>query len=287
MREKQRAKDEVNRLNGVVSGGSGAAAGPPSQEPNGGSSSGGGAPWRRRPNFHPPTNGTRQATPAERRQQLAQLAEMGVAVPEEFRRDLAMAGDWQVVSEKPLYEASVKEEEGGYEESKPPQGMSIGVRKRKFEGQEEAEGEEDEAGEMVARKGWGSMLHTYPDPRGEEDLDSLLGKTKPSHVVRDHQSRDDTQGSGSFAPPPPPPPPPPVDNAQHQRGINTVPEHQSPYPNPPIKQEDTTDETKPLLPINSSSWSNNIKKEFKEDPDGPEQSGIVFKKRKAKPIRNK
>ena len=291
MREKQRAKDEVNRLNGVVSGSSPGAA---SQEPQ--SNSAAGAPWRRKPTFHPPSssNDTRQqATPAERRRQLAQLAEMGIAVPEEFRGDLAVAGDWQVVSERVIHDDSTvkkeeeEQEEGRDEESKcaVAEGLNIGVRKRKYEVHEAQDEEEaNEAGEMMqAWKGWGlgSRLHTYPaDSRGEEeDLDSLLGKTK----VRIKDERNGA-ASGSL-PSPPPHSPPPVDQAQ--RETDTVPTNPDSHRNPLIKQEDA-DDTKPLLPAVSGRSNNNPN--IKEDPDGlapPEQPGIVFKKRKAKPIRNR
>lgn len=290
MREKQRAKDEVNRLNGVVSGSSSGAA---SQEPQ--SSNAAGAPWRRRPIFHPPSSlndARQQATPAERRRQLAQLAEMGIAVPEEFRGDLAMAGDWQVVSERVIHDdLTVKKEEDEQEEGSNgerkytvAEGLNIGVRKRRYEGHEEEE--ENEAGEMNERKGWGSgsRLHTYPaDSRGEEeDLDSLLGKTK----VRIEDQRNGA-ASGSLSSPPPHSPPP-VDQAQ--RETDTVPTNPNPLRNPPIKQEDAN-ETKPLLPPASgrSNLSNN-NLDIKSDPDGlasPEQPEIVFKKRKAKPIRNR
>lgn len=260
----------MNRLNGVVSGSPGPPAGS-GQGPNSVD-----APWRRRPIFHPPSNESRQATPAERRQQLAQLADMGVAVPEEFRRDMAMAGDWQVVSETPLYEPSVKneegEEEGSNEERKYSEALNIGVRKRKFNDREE--GEDDEAGETEDRKVWGSTLHTYPqpNPRGEEDLDSLIGKTKLGHTTKDASPRD---GFDPYSPPPHP-----DDNPQQNH----------PPTNLPIKQEDT-DETQSLLPMHRSS-GNNLN-HIKDDPDGPgqqqrpQQAEVVFKKRKPKPIRNK
>lgn len=253
----------MNRLNGVVSG-SGTSSGQLEGQNTG-------APWRRKPAIPPPTmNDPRQATPAERRQQVAQLAEMGVAVPEEYRREMAMAGDWQVVSERPLYGSGVKGEEGGEEEKKHSEGLNIGVRKRKHDGQEE----DDEAGEMGVRRAWGSMIHTYPDPRtqnGQEDLDSLLGKTKLNRL-RDDLVKDHTSGGGGSAASPPP-----AINAP-QPGIDGAP-NESPSPIPPIKQEDT-DETKLVSYIDSS-------KPLKEDPDGSEQPAVVFKKRKAKPIRHK
>lgn len=266
-REKQRAKDEVNRLNGVVSG-SGTGSGQVEAQNTG-------APWRRKPAIRPPTMAiTRHATLAERRQQVARLAEMGVAVPEEFRREMAMAGDWQVVSERPLYGPGIKgeKEEGGGEEQKYSNGLNIGVRKRKYGGQEE----DDEVAEMGARRAWGSMIHTYPDPRtqnGQEDLDSLLGKTKLNRL-REDLDNDHTSGGGGSASSQTP-----AINVP-QPGIDGASSNESPTSISPIKQEDT-DETKPV------SYLDGLKP-LKEDPDGPEQQpAVVFKKRKAKPIRHK
>ncbi|KAJ9668610.1 hypothetical protein H2201_001252 [Coniosporium apollinis] len=149
-REKQRAKDEVERLNGVV-------AGAASSDP----------PWKRKgavPAAAPP----KQATPEERKRQAAQLAEMGVAIPEEFRREMAMVGDWQVTAERPVFPGVKKEEE---DEDVKPEALNIGVRKRKFEGQEEVE----EAGETVVRKGWGSTFKEYPGSKDAgDDLEALL-----------------------------------------------------------------------------------------------------------------
>lgn len=115
-----------------------------------------------------------KATP-DREQQLAQLAEMGVAVPEEFRKEVAMAGEWQTLSETPLDEITgerIKKEEGDVK----PEGLNVGVRKRKF--LEDLAEEEAE----VRRNVWGSTTKSYPGPKGgeqeEEDLNTLLGKTK-------------------------------------------------------------------------------------------------------------
>lgn len=107
--------------------------------------------------------------------QLVQLAEMGAAVPEDFRKEVAMAGEWQTLSETPLDEvtgARMKKEEGDVK----LEGLSVGVRKRKIlEDQAEEEAE-------VRRNVWGSLTKSYPGPRGgeqeEEDLNTLLGKTE-------------------------------------------------------------------------------------------------------------
>ncbi|KAF1814332.1 hypothetical protein P152DRAFT_413039, partial [Eremomyces bilateralis CBS 781.70] len=77
-REKDRAKSEVARLDALVSGGA------PS------SSKAEGVIGRTERDRERP----RQATTEERKRQMAQLAEMGVAVPEEFRGEMAMAGEW-------------------------------------------------------------------------------------------------------------------------------------------------------------------------------------------------
>ncbi|KAL8925988.1 MAG: hypothetical protein Q9172_001991 [Xanthocarpia lactea] len=157
-REKDRAKNEVERLNGVVSGTSSATQG--------------GLPWSKQTasslSSHP-----REATPAERKAQLARLAEMGIAVPEDFRREMAMAGDWQTTAERPMVDR-VKKEEGleDFKHFQPDSTLNVGVRKRKFEGQEE----EEDASATVVRKGWGSTVRHYPgtDGDGQDELDSLL-----------------------------------------------------------------------------------------------------------------
>jgi hypothetical protein len=107
---------------------------------------------------------TPQASVAERKKQLAQLAEMGIAVPDEFRGEMAMAGDWKVISQRPVEEAT----------SEDP--LSVGVRKRKYEGQEE----EEEAGEVLARRGWGSTSKRYPGVNDADtpNLDALLSGVK-------------------------------------------------------------------------------------------------------------
>ena len=220
---------------------------------------------------------------------------MGVAVPEEFRGDLAMAGDWQVVSERVIYdhdeEGVKKEEDGARKEEREhaaAQGLSIGVRKRKYEGQEDEAEEGNQTGELIlAQKGWesrsgsGSGLrihHKYiADSRGEEeDLDSLLGKTK----VR---VKDESHEAGTDSSPP------------HS---DTVPTMHNPHTNQSIKQEEDTDETetKTFLPsiasVGDNTLSNNdLKETLKQYPDTPpeqqQQAGIIFKKRKAKPIRTR
>ena len=101
---------------------------------------------------------------------MAQLAEMGVAIPDEYRGDMALAGEWQTLSE-----TKIDDLEGA--------AKSIGVRKRKHDGEEEEEDEDDEGGnpsERLVSKGWGSRMRSYPEAQNadNEDLDALLASTK-------------------------------------------------------------------------------------------------------------
>jgi hypothetical protein len=92
---------------------------------------------------------------------------MGVAVPEQYRRDMAIAGDWQTVSITRIG----KDEEG-------PR-LNTGVRKRKHEENEAEEYEAQAALESNVRKGWGSATRSYPGATEDtDDLDALLSRTK-------------------------------------------------------------------------------------------------------------
>jgi hypothetical protein len=154
-REKQQAKAEVDRLNKAVGGGtsSTSSAPAPSFKKTGGA-------WKT------------PASAADRKKQIQQLVDMGIAVPDEYRADMALAGDWTVVSQRKVEEPVIDES------------LNKGVRKRKFEGQEE----EEEAGETVVRRGWGSTTKRYPG-EGTDDLDALfsmnpLKKKEEEEIVK-------------------------------------------------------------------------------------------------------
>lgn len=161
-RDHQRAKDEVARLNGLVGGDKGKASStplPPAAKP---------AP--------PPPQAPVLSAAAQRKAHAEQLAALGVALPEELKKEVTGVGGWSTVSETvieaPKSMAEIKQEE----ELKAQQGvLNKGVHKRK------AEDDGEEGGEEVVqkRKLWGSSLKSYPgaggdDEGGEEDLDALL-----------------------------------------------------------------------------------------------------------------
>lgn len=161
-REKQRAKDEVARLNGLVSG---------KQHPASLSASSSHPPAPKlKSTASPAPSGP--AAAAERKRQMEQLAAMGVAIPEEYRRDMSIVGEWSTVSERPVYSRPIKSDQDDHEDDS----KAFGVRKRKLDDEEE---------QLVTPKAWGSRLKTYPGAKGntEEDLDALLsGATAKKEV---------------------------------------------------------------------------------------------------------
>lgn len=188
---------------------------------------------------------------------------MGVVIPEEFRKEMAMAGDWETISENPIYEMPKKEEDSS--DANKPNGLNIGVRKRKYEGQED-----DEAGDMFARRTWGSTTRTYPREE-EEDLNSLIGKTvvhRTNHIKSedDHLYEPDQKASAT--------------NQMNTK--NTV--TQSNHGLPAIKNEDLEDEG--VFPLPDIGARDLDIAPIKQEPSAPE-SEVLFKKRKAKPIRHK
>ncbi|BCS24433.1 putative formin binding protein [Aspergillus puulaauensis] len=164
-RDSQRAKDEVERLRNSVVGG-GKTGYDHSSWKKGSSAAAAAAPQR-------------PVSVEERKKQMAQLAEMGVAIPDDYRGEMALAGDWQTVSEK-----AIRPEEQEGEEKQP----TLGVRKRKHELDiDEEEEEAKQEAERFVSKGWGSRTRQYPGAKDEEDedLDALLASTKEVKKTKD------------------------------------------------------------------------------------------------------
>ena len=109
----------------------------------------------------------RNATPEERKRQIAQLAEMGVTVPEGFRRENAMAGEWETISRRVTTERSRPEVKQEAEDNKAA--LSVGVRKRKVEGEDD----EEQKATKKKPKNWGNDVRALPGD--DDDLDALLG----------------------------------------------------------------------------------------------------------------
>ncbi|KAL9091209.1 MAG: hypothetical protein Q9159_001504 [Coniocarpon cinnabarinum] len=193
-RDSARAKAEIERLNGVVSG---APVTKQNNIKNGGKTTDSG--------------NAGSLSEGDRKRQIAQLAAMGVAVPEEYRREMAIASEWQTVSTRRLNEIGngVKEEDG--EDTKEGQEgweSSRGVRRRREEDDEDGEGDEGRrAGPKNGRErlGWGRRVKRYKEIEDEVDIEALMGKKEaeadkakdevakgnPKHETGDEESHKD------------------------------------------------------------------------------------------------
>jgi hypothetical protein len=179
-KDKERAKREIERLNGVVSGGS--------------SSSSTGFTSTSRPantSSHTPSAPAGPSTEAQIKKQREQLAELGVAMPDDFRPEMAMAGEWTVTNTRVIEDTSAAREDGT-----KPEVRTTGVRKREVT-EDEKEHEDAVRGLFKKPRKWGRESRTT---RQEEDADldallngSILTKSEPKDEpeVKDEPSPTD------------------------------------------------------------------------------------------------
>lgn len=188
-RDKERAKREIDRLNGVVSSGS-----PYSPGGVGSSSSHRPAPGPSGPAPPPVTS------EASLKRQREQLAELGVAVPSGFRPEMAMPGEWTVTNTR-VIETRPR---GGDDEAKV-EARASGVRKRE-ENEEEKEQEEAMRGLFKKPKRWGRLDSKAMLEDQEAELDALLSgslvKKQPAAtdegaVKREGVKEEDNTGDGA------------------------------------------------------------------------------------------
>ena len=169
-RDKQRAKDEVARLNGIVGGGR------KTSQQNGilgvkivGS---GGA-----------STADPAAAAAQRKAHAEQLAAMGVGLPEELKKEITGVGEWQAVTMRVVDDgeaapgmsmADILKQEQIKKEEDEKDARVKGVHKRRVDEEDVLGGEE----RSKKKAAWGGRLKMYPDSErvGDEqgDLDALL-----------------------------------------------------------------------------------------------------------------
>ncbi|KAI1440653.1 hypothetical protein F5Y02DRAFT_422829 [Annulohypoxylon stygium] len=170
-REKERAKREVERLNGVVGSASTSNVASTSK-----TSAGGGLPAPSQP----------RADGSQRQKQWEQLAEMGIDVPTELRRDMAMAGEWTVTNTRVIKDTSNTDDP----DVKPGNvdAIASGVRKRPKP--EEDEEEEENAIKSLFKKPkkWGR--DTKHAPENDAELDALLSGTLTKPPKTEESSDD-------------------------------------------------------------------------------------------------
>lgn len=190
------------------------------------------------------------ATEAQRKAQLQQLVDMGVAIPDEFRGEMALAGEWQVTEER------IVEVNG----EKKPDAVALGVRKRTV-------GEEDEEEHEAKKRRWGSTYKSHPEAVDDGDLDALLsnatskdkGIKKEEDVVKQEAKSEETSSREGSQP-------------IHSGGQSDTTGKQEDVKLEPGVEASTVQDVKPAL--------------LAEDTPDP-AGGVVFKKRKAKNIRQK
>ncbi|KAL6798155.1 hypothetical protein J3E68DRAFT_281222 [Trichoderma sp. SZMC 28012] len=225
-REKERAKQEIARLNGVVGGSS-------SSDPSGS------------------TNKASGPSESQLKSQREQLAALGVAIPTDFRPEMAIPGEWTVTK------TTVIEEKDEADAETKTEAKATGVRKRE-ETEEQKEEEEAMRGLFKKPRRWGRDSKTMPDDE-DEDLDALLSTTMPlktetaenkSAVKKEEVAEDDIFSEAR------------------------IPKEE----NVSIKADpDTSESSIKREPV--------IKPEEAEEPSGI--TPVVFKKRKPKGIRSK
>ncbi|KAJ4414075.1 hypothetical protein N0V82_008149 [Gnomoniopsis sp. IMI 355080] len=148
-RERERAKREIDRLNGIVTPRVGQHAGGSSNTSGAGSNN-------NKPNKE------------ERTRQAEQLAALGVALPQEFRGELAMPGEWSVTSTTIVEDDNTKSTDGDEHASGA---KARGVHKRERT-EEQLEHEEAVKGLFKKPRRWGRDARGLAE--GSEDLDALL-----------------------------------------------------------------------------------------------------------------
>lgn len=161
-RDKERARQEIERVSGVVSG----------SKPGGSSSSG--------PSTTTTTTKASSSSGSSSdalKKQREQLAELGVAMPSELRPEMAIAGEWQVTSTRVIRDDADEETKAA--------GKATGVRKRETT-EEQREEENAVQGLFKKPRRWGRDSKAMP---AEEDAEldallsgSVLGKAKNEEV---------------------------------------------------------------------------------------------------------
>ncbi|KAG8165151.1 hypothetical protein KVR01_005426 [Diaporthe batatas] len=259
-REKERAKREIERLNGVVSsdGSESTSTAGPSWRTRPGAGAGAGASSAAGAGSGGPLSET------ERKRQAEQLASLGVSLPDEFRKDLAMAGDWQVTSTTIVTETSA--------DASNPGASARGVHKRE---RTDEDIEEDKAirGLFKKPRSWGRDSRTAAGDGGSADLEALLSgdflvKKQEQDVVKKEEDFESTVANAPLKEEEERPlikeePPEEGLPASTERPTNPSPKGEEPA----LKTEDGV----------SAAGS----------PGAPDIPSVTFKKRKPKNIRQK
>lgn len=159
----------------------------------------------------------KKATIEDRKRQWEQLAAMGVALPEEARQDMGMAGDWKVVTKRVVGEV---DEQGQFEAKQ----LNKGVHKRKIDDTEEDRIAAE--GLITKKKGWGHTYKAFPGSKGEdEDIEALFGAKKTSDIKKEDSTKMEDPVKGE-------------EETQILQNIPTAEEAEAQAAEAPVKQEE-------------------------------------------------
>ena len=229
-RDKERAQREIARLNGVVTGSS-SSPGPTGLAPQ---------------STHRETTGAPSESQLKRQRE--QLAELGVAMPSDFRPEMAIPGEWTVTNTRVIKSRNEEEAEGSVE------ARATGVRKRE-ETEEQKEEEEALRGLFKRTKKWGRDSKTMPKHEDKE-LDALLSGSTFQHPSVEEPEAD----------------------------VKKEAEDSKDKGNVKVENDVLKDEPSATLKSEATAQDAPIKKEA---DTAPGLNPVVFKKRKPKNIRQK
>ena len=174
--EKQKASDEVARLKRTVSAGICKSEYPKTYSRNA----------SQLQNLSTSNNGSIN----ERKKQMSKLIEMGIAVPEEYRAEIAMAGDWHMVSE-------VQPEIINFTKSEPEENKITLLAKRKRDNTKPGEPDVGDGGTPNLK--WGTTIKQYPGWYADGD-DDVISSSRFSRENEDVPVKHDMKGENEAIP---------------------------------------------------------------------------------------
>ncbi|KAI0391850.1 hypothetical protein F5Y17DRAFT_387309 [Xylariaceae sp. FL0594] len=244
LREKDRAKREIDRLNGIHH--------PP--PPTYASASTSSSSSSSNPNAIPVIQ--------QRQQQWEQLAELGVDLPTEIRKDMAMPGEWQVTSTRIINDAPPPP---------PTPSTSDTPHSRKRVKEEEDDDEEDHEDSVrnlfkKPRK-WGRDARHAGDV-DDAELDALLSAplvTKPQPPIKEEKEEKEVK-----------------EEEVKREGFVMIKKEEPDDANELLSAPPTTTND-----IDGQETKATVKEEEEKPVAEPELPAVVFKKRKPKNVRQK
>lgn len=260
--EKERARKEIERLSGVVSG----EKSKPSEHVRPSASTGDGSRQQQVPKSG--------AVAEDRKRQLEELAAMGVAIPEELRGDMAMAGEWTVTATRVVTVEEPENAAAGADIN--IEARATGVRKREMT-EEQKEEEEAIKGLFKRPRRWGRDSKLAPT-EGDEELDALLSEGGLGLSKQEPKIQPKTETKEETGETPSIKQEPDVENEDGKATGNGTTESA-----PAVKAEAGVDNVPP-------SVASAVKSEDDGDDrqeGAPADEAVMFKKRKAKNVRRK